>query len=311
VSAIPLTNAGWDFPFRIEGRPPPAPGLEPDALTNWVSPGFFRTLRIPVREGRELSTSDTYKSPKVLVVNEAFTRRFFKGESAVGQRIHMLYGFEDEGEFTWEIVGVVGDVRGQGLDKEARPSVYVSQTQQGFRAMNLVLRTRARAADVVRAVRAEVLALDGQQALGRAQTMDEIVSSSVGSRRFQALLCSAFGGLALLLAALGLYGLIAWSVAQRTREIGIRMALGAEQGSVLRMIVLEGLRLAGAGLGIGLLAALAVSRALQSQLYGVNSSDPLTYVAVAALITGVALLASLLPARRAASIAPMAALKSE
>ncbi len=311
VNAIPLTNAGWDFPFRIEGRPPPPPGLEPDALTNWVSPGFFRTLRIALREGRELSASDTYQSPKVMVVNEAFARRFFKGESAIGQRIHMLYGFEDEGEFTWEIVGVVGDVRGQGLDKEARPAVYVSQTQQGFRAMNLVLRTRARAAEVVRAVRAEVLALDGQQALGRVQTMDEILSASVGSRRFQALLCSAFGGLALLLAALGLYGLIAWSVAQRTREIGIRMALGAEQRSVLRMIVLEGLRLAGAGLGIGLLGALAVSRALQSQLYGISSSDPLTYVTVAALIAGVAALASLVPARRAASIAPLIALRSE
>ncbi len=124
------------------------------------------------------------------------------------------------------------------------------------------------------------------------------MSASVGSRRFQALLCSAFGGLALLLAALGLYGLIAWSVAQRTREIGIRMALGAEQRSVLRMIVLEGLRLAGAGLGIGLLGALAVSRALQSQLYGISSSDPLTYVTVAALIAGGAALASLLPAPR-------------
>jgi putative ABC transport system permease protein len=141
--------------------------------------------------------------------------------------------------------------------------------------------------------------------------MDEIVWASVGSRRFQALLCGAFGGLALLLAALGLYGLIAWSVAQRTQEIGIRMALGAQRRSVLRMIVLEGLRLAGAGLAIGLLSALAVSRALQSQLYGVSSADPLTYAGVAALIVAVAVVASLLPARRAASIAPLVALRSE
>jgi putative ABC transport system permease protein len=311
VSAIPLSVGGWDFPFRIDGRAPPPPGLEPDAETNWVSPGYFRTLRISLLDGRELSASDTYRSPKVMVVNEAFARRFFKGERAVGQRIHMMYAFEDEGEFTWEIVGVVGDVRADGLDKETRPAVYVSQTQQGFRAMNLVLRTGARTADVVRAARAEVLALDREQALGRVQTMDEIVSASVGSRRFQTLLCAAFGGLALLLAALGLYGLIAWSVAQRTREIGIRMALGAERRTVLGMILLDGLRLAGAGLAVGLLGALVVSRALQSQLYGVTSSDPLTYGAVAALIAAVAALASLLPALRAASVAPSIALRSE
>jgi putative ABC transport system permease protein len=177
--------------------------------------------------------------------------------------------------------------------------------------MNLVLRTGARTADVVRAARAEVLALDREQALGRVQTMDEIVSASVGSRRFQTLLCAAFGGLALLLAALGLYGLIAWSVAQRTREIGIRMALGAERRTVLGMILLDGLRLAGAGLAIGLVGALVVSRTLQSQLYGVTSSDPLTYGGVAALIAAVAALASLLPALRAASIAPSIALRSE
>jgi ABC-type antimicrobial peptide transport system permease subunit len=141
--------------------------------------------------------------------------------------------------------------------------------------------------------------------------MEDIVSASVGSRRFQALLCGAFGLLAMLLAALGLYGLIAWSVAQRTQEIGIRMALGAQRLSVVKMVVFEGLRLAGAGLVIGLCCALAVSRALQSQLYGVGAADPLTYAAMAALIAGVAALASLLPARRAASIAPLAALKSE
>jgi putative ABC transport system permease protein len=311
VNAVPLTNAGWDFGFVIEGKPPPPPGLGPDSQTNWVSPGFFRTMRMPLLEGRDFAKTDTYQSPKVIVVNQAFTRRFFKGERALGQRIHVLASFQDEGDSTWEIVGVVGDIHEQGLDKETRPAIYFSQTQQGFRAMNLVLRTSGGQAEVARAVRAEVLALDPEQAIGRVQTMDEIVSASVGSRRFQALLCGAFGLLAVLLAALGLYGLVAWSVAQRTQEIGIRMALGAPRGTVLRMVVLQGLKLALVGLVFGLGGALAASRALQAQLYGVSATDPLTYAALAALVTAVAALASFVPARRAATIDPQVALKSE
>ena len=311
VNAIPLTLALWSFAFRIEGRPAPLVGMEAETGTNWVTPGYFGTLRIPVRDGRDLAASDTYQTPKVLVVNEAFARRFFPGERPVGQHLRMLYDFEGEGEFTWEVVGVVGDVRGNGLDREPTPEVYISQTQQGFRAMNLILRTRSRTADIVRAVRAEVLALAPQQPLGRVQSMDELVAASVGPRRFQALLCSAFGLFALLLSALGLYGLIAYSVAQRTHEIGIRMALGAERGTVLRMVVGEGLRLAGLGLLLGLLGAFAASRALQSQLYGISASDPLTYAGVAALIAAVATLASLVPARRAASVPPLVALRSE
>jgi putative ABC transport system permease protein len=311
VNAVPLTNAGWDFGFVIEGKPPPPPGLGPDSQTNWVSPGFFRTMRMPIVEGRDFAPTDSYQSPKVIVVNQAFARRFFKGERALGQHIHVLASFQDEGNYTWEIVGVVGDIHEQGLDQETRPAIYFSQTQQGFRAMNLVLRATGSQAELARAVRAEVLALDPEQAIGRVQTMDDLVSASVGSRRFQALLCGAFGLLAVVLAALGLYGLIAWSVAQRTQEIGIRMALGAPRGSVLRMVVLQGLELAGIGLGLGLAGALAASRALQAQLYGVSATDPLTYAALAALVTAVAALASFVPARRAATIDPQIALKSE
>jgi len=311
VNAVPLTNAQWDFGFYVEGRERPAPGTEPDTRVEWISPSYFRTLRIPLLEGREFASTDTYSSPKVLLVNQAFARRYFKGETAVGQHLRMLYGFEDEGQFSWEIVGVVGDVRAQGLDKEPPPEVYVSQTQQGFRAMNLLVRARADAGSVARSVRAIVQGLDPAQAIGRVQPMEQVVTLSVGSRRFQALLCTAFGALALLLSALGLYGVIAWSVAQRTQEIGIRMALGAQRATVLRMILLEGLKLAAAGLGIGLCGALLATRLLQSQLYGVSASDPLTYAGVAALIALVAAAASLLPARRAASIAPIDALKSE
>jgi len=311
VNAVPLTNAQWDFGFYVEGRERPAPGTEPDTRVEWISPSYFRTLRIPLLEGREFASTDTYSSPKVLLVNQAFARRYFKGGTAVGQHLRMLYGFEDEGQFSWEIVGVVGDVRAQGLDKEPPPEVYVSQTQQGFRAMNLLVRARADAGSVARSVRAIVQGLDPAQAIGRVQPMEQVVTLSVGSRRFQALLCTAFGALALLLSALGLYGVIAWSVAQRTQEIGIRMALGAQRATVLRMILLEGLKLAAAGLGIGLCGALLATRLLQSQLYGVSASDPLTYAGVAALIALVAAAASLLPARRAASIAPIDALKSE
>ncbi|HZR09950.1 MAG TPA: ABC transporter permease [Myxococcales bacterium] len=311
TNAVPLTNTGWDFGFLVEGRPPPQPGTEPDTRVNWVSPGFFHTLRIPLIEGRELATTDTYQSLKVMVVNQAFAHRFFKGERAVGQRIRMLYSFEDEGQFTWEIVGVTGDVRGTGLEKDAPPEVYVSQTQQGFRAMNLLVRTHADPASISRAVRAQVAALDPSQAIGKVQSMEEIVARSVGSRRFQALLCSAFGALALLLSALGLYALIAWSVTQRKQEIGIRMALGAEKGTVLRMVVLQGVRLAAAGVAVGLGGALAATRMLQSQLYGVSRFDPATYAGVAALIAVVAAVASLLPARRAAAIDPLVAMKSE
>jgi putative ABC transport system permease protein len=311
VNSIPLTAGGWDFGFLVEGKPPPPPGLNPDAQTYWVSPAYFRTLRIPLLDGREFGPSDTYQSHKVALVNQAFASRYLKGERAVGQRIHLLASFQDEKDFVWEIAGVVGDIHEEGLDQATRPAIYFSQTQQGFRAMNLMIRTRASRGDVVRSVRAELLAIDPQQAIGKVQSMDEIVAASVGSRRFQALLCSAFGLLSMVLAALGLYGLIAWTVAQRTQEIGIRMALGAQRGSVVWLVVGQGLRLAGAGLAVGIGGALAVSRVVQAQLYGISATDVSTYASLALLVGAVALVASFVPARRAATIDPLAALKSE
>jgi putative ABC transport system permease protein len=312
TAALPLNQGSWTVGFERADRPPPPPGERPDAGVLWVSTGYRRTLDIPLRAGRDFAATDSAGAVHVALVNEAFARRHFPGEDPLGKRIRVGASFYAEGEWPiWEIAGVLGDVRQWGLDKEPRPEIFLPQSQQGMPRMNLLVRSRLPRAQLVQAVRAELAAIAPEQPLGPVLTLEEVAAGSVGGRRIQAIILGSAALVGLLLAALGVYGLIAWSVAQRTGEMGIRLALGAQPSQVLRMVVGEGLRLAAIGLALGLLGALAAGQALRSSLYGTSPADPLVYAAVAALLACVVALASFLPARRAARISPLQALRAE
>jgi putative ABC transport system permease protein len=307
VSNLPLGNTIDMLSFNIEGRPPFPPGAQAVAHYTVVSPGYFEALKIPLRAGRVLTDHDDARAPRVTLVSESLARKYFEGENPVGQRI-----VPDESLPPIEIVGVVGDARRDSLAAEAGPEFYVPFGQAAQRRLNLVVRTDAvDPASMSSALRGAVAEMDKEQLIWQTRTLDQIVSSSVARRRFNMTLLGLFASVALLLAALGLYGVMAYSVTRRTHEIGIRMALGARGWDVLRMVVGQGMRLALVGVGLGLVAAYAVTRVLASLLYGVTATDPLTFAGLAALLACVAFLASYLPARRATKVDPMVALRYE
>jgi putative ABC transport system permease protein len=317
----PLDELGaWNNEFTIEGRGLETSGDRLFAMLNWATPGFFSTMGMRLLDGRLFDDRDQAGAPRVAVVNEAFARRFFPGASPVGQRIRLRFGInglfgrlgETPDDWRYQIVGVIADASEFGRGQPAAPQINLSALQQGFPRMNLLVKTKA--ADpltVAPAVRGALASLDPSLPLARVRSYQAILVESTGRHRFPLLLLSLFGGVALALAALGIYGIVAFSVAQRTHEIGIRLALGARAGAVQRMVLVQGMSLAGAGIGLGLLGSLAATRALGSLLYGVSATDPLTFGAVAALLGGVAALASFLPARRATRIDPMSALKAD
>ena len=294
--------------FEIEGEPKPRPEEMPDAEVLWVSPGLIETLGIPLIQGRSLSSGDTAGAPDVVLVNQAFVRKHLHGGEALGRRLMNFRNSDDKG---WTIVGVIGDVRTQALDRVPEPVVVVPRAQWPQPFMRVLLRTAGNPMALAPLLRAEVLAIDKDQPIANPRTLESVVSESLGERRFQMTLLTAFGAVALLLASVGIYGIVAYSVAQRAREIGIRMALGAQGSSVLKMVVGSGLRLGLFGVGIGLVGAFAVTQALRKALYQVSATDPLTFAAVAALLLAIALLASWAPARRAARVDPMVSLRAE
>ncbi|HJQ26937.1 MAG TPA: ABC transporter permease [Blastocatellia bacterium] len=307
ISVLPFTG-GPATDFVIEGRPPVEANQEPVADIRICDADYFRTLSIPLRAGRTFTERDNAEAPRVLLINEEMARRYWPGESPLGQRVTM----KDWGPpLTGEVVGVVGDVKADGLDSETRPMIYWPYPQFPGTFNNLVIRAAGEPRDVVAAVKSEVWLVDHEQPLSRIQTMEEVIAGSVAPRRFNMLLLGIFAALALTLAAIGLYGVIAYTVAQRTHEIGVRMALGAQSRDVLRLVILQGGSLALIGVGAGLLAALALTRAMASLLYGVSATDPLTFVLIPLLLTLVALLACYLPARRASKVDPLVALRYE
>jgi putative ABC transport system permease protein len=307
VSQLPLSGQLNDTYFTIEGRPPSPSGQPNHANFRGVSDHYFRAMGIPLIRGRSFARSDGPSAPGVVVVNEPFVRAFFPGEEPLGRRIAVDLG----SPFAVEIVGVVGGVRHTSLATEPEPEMYLSATQQPTGFMNLVVRARGNAAALAGGLRAAVAAIDPDQPLGPVRTMTSVVSASAGDRRFPTLLLGGFAGLALVLAAIGLYGVMAESVAQRTAELGIRMALGASARDVVRLVVREGLRVTLVGLGAGIGGALALSRLLASLLYAVPAHDPATFAGVAAIVAAVALAACALPARRAARTSPQIALRHE
>jgi putative ABC transport system permease protein len=307
-SDAPFTSEGDTEGYAVEGEPPPQPGQWNDGLYREVTPGYLSSVGARVLEGRLLGPGDTEKSQPVVVVNEFLAKRHWHGQSALGK--HLRIGGPTE---PWrEVVGVVADLRERGLLFGMKPGVYLSTEQvQRPGADFLVVRTQQNPMDIANTVRSAVWAVDPQQPVSRMQSMDDIIETNVADRKRPMVLLGIFAGLALVLASVGVYGVLAYVVAQRTREIGVRMALGATPLGVTRMIVGRGLRLGLLGLAVGTGLALIIGRLLQTLLYGVTPVAPAIYVATAASLLIVALLACVIPAQRAARIDPVVALRNE
>jgi putative ABC transport system permease protein len=310
MTSVPLDpRVRNEFGFALEGGDPFPPGQAPNTEIMWASPGYLETMGIPLLRGRDLRWTDVKSAPHVALVNDAFVRRFIPQGEPIGRRISEVLG---PGNDPWEIAGVFGDVRTKGLDRAPTPVLVIPLLQNPRPSLRVA--ARAVSGDPMQllpSIRSEVLALDKDVPLSVARTLDRVVSESVGERRFQMTLLSLFALVALALAALGIYGVMAYSVTQRSREIGIRMALGADATLVRRMVVGGGLRLALAGVALGVLGALLATRVLASFVYQVSPTDPLTLVATAAVLVGSAVLASWLPARRATRVDPAISLRAE
>jgi putative ABC transport system permease protein len=269
-------------------------------------------MEIPFRKGRDFTERDQHKSTPVIIVSETFARRYFPNEDAIGKRIRPGISTYDEEETQMrEIVGVAGDVRNRTLSTEGRPTYYVPQAQVPFGQSTLVVKTNGNPLSVITAVTNEVRTLDKDLPVYSVKTLEEYLASSVAAPRFNTTLLSIFALVALVLTIVGLYGVMSYSVAQRTNEIGIRMALGAQSRDVLSLIVRQGFKMVLLGLAIGLVGAFALMRIIAGLLFGVTTKDPLTFVAATLLLSFVAFLASYIPARRATKVDPLVALRYE
>jgi putative ABC transport system permease protein len=301
--------SGWfnDNEFEIEGRPPLAPGAYPAEEVRIVSPGYFRTLCVSVLQGRDFSPSDDPAGLPVVIVSESLARKFWGAESPVGKRIR-----RPEPDAPWmTIVGVSGDLRHGGLDADVRPIWYLPFTQVQEVGATVLVRSSSDLASVASAIRTQVRALDPQQALTGPQPMEEVIAESLARRRFSLFLLGVFALLALVLAAVGVYGVVSYSVSRRTQEFGVRMALGAQARDIFALVLGRGFLLALLGVVAGLAGALGLTRFLASLLYGVGALDPLTLGAVTVVLATVTLAACWVPARRAARVDPMVALRYE
>ena len=307
VSQLPLGGNLDMYGIHVEGKTLPNPEEDPSADRYSVSPGYLRAMRIPLVHGREFDVRDIATSPKVVLVNETMARKFWPGEDPVGKRLRM-----GDTKGPWRtVVGVVGDVLHRGLDAPHTLQIYLPTAQFTDSLVVLAVRTSVDPISVAAAVRSEIASLDPQVPLSGIATMNEVVSASVANQRFAALLFLLFGVIALLLTAVGIYGVISYGVAQRTHEIGIRLALGARNREVLGLIVGEAMRPALFGAALGLFAAFGLTRLLTGLLFNVKPTDPATFTVVLLLLVGVALLASYIPARRATRVDPIVALRYE
>jgi putative ABC transport system permease protein len=309
VSFLPMAGAGIATGFYRGDQPEPAAGEAPVTDVRPVTPHFFRTMGIPQLAGRDIAPSDRADSKRVAVISETLARRHFPGENPIGRQINVAIG--PPGGGPWEIIGVVGDIKMTSLEGDIRPAVYLPHTQLPIGLMTLLVRTERDPLSLVGTIRQAVLSIDPELPLADVLTMDQVVAGTLARPRTVAVLLSAFAVIALVLAGIGIYGVMAYSVAQRTPEMGVRFALGASPGTLVRTVVREALALVAIGLGIGLAGALAVTRALESQLFDVSATDPVAYAGVTCMLGATALLASLVPAWRAASVDPLTALRTE
>jgi putative ABC transport system permease protein len=307
---LPLYRQGNSISIQIAGRPEPPPGQEPIIVTRMISPGYFETMGIPLVSGRQLTDHDTEKSPNVVVISETMARRYWPGEDAIGKRIAAGRVTSDA---DWiQVIGVVKDVHQFELSADPKPQMYLSYRQaEFFWPEDLVVRTDVDPASLAATVRNAVWEIDKEQPVSNIRTMEDILADSIARQRFSMLLLGVFAGVALLLAAVGIYGVMSYSVAQRTHEIGIRMALGAQTSAVLKLAVGYGLKLVVAGVVIGLVAAFVLTRLMSTLLFGITATDPATFALISLLLIAVAAIASYIPARRATKVDPLIALRYE
>ena len=309
VNFLPLYGGlGSATGFNIEGKPEPPRGTGPSTNVRVADGGYFKTMGIPVKQGRNFSEVEDAEVRNVIIVSESFARKHFPGEDPLGKRIKV---FMSEDPAWTEIVGVVGDVRYDNLTAEAEPTVYYPHPGLTYEFMTIVVRTAGDPAEMAPAARREIAAIDPDQPVSDVRTMTQVMADTVGRARFNTLLLGIFAGLATLLAAVGIFGVMNYSVQLRTREIGLRMALGAQPGRVLMLVLRQGLILTLIGIGVGLAGALALSRVMSGLLYGVTASDPATFAAIVVVLGVVSLIACYIPARRATRVDPLIALKYE
>ena len=309
IASVFITDTPSSTNFSIEGRPVPV-GVEAiEVPLDSISPSYFKVMGIPLLRGREFDNRDVEGAPLVVIINDTFARRFFPGEDPIGKRF--VYGSPDPRSPWITIVGVVGDMRRTGFDRAVRPETFLPEAQNPDNALTIIARTAADPASFAGALRNEVWSIDKDQSVYDIKTMHQTLSEMMSQRRFNMLLLGLFAAVALTLAAVGIYGVISYSVTQRSHEIGIRIALGAQSGDVLKMVVGQGMLLTGIGVATGLIAAFALTQLMSSLLFGVSAADPVTFVLISLLLTGVALIACLVPARRATRVVPMVALRYE
>jgi putative ABC transport system permease protein len=312
INLLPFGGGGGDRSFSIEDQPIPSGQARPDEQVRFITPGYFHTMSIPLLQGRDFTRHDLPDTPPVAIVNNAFARKFWPNGNAIGKRI----SFSARNPKWYEIVGVTGNVKHRGLDIADSPEIYIPAFQPLFADGNVpplyvALRTVNDPSQVASAMRTEVAAIDPDQPISSLMTMDQRISDSIAPRRFNMFILGLFAALALILAAIGIYGIMAFTVIQRTHEIGVRMALGASTGDVLKLILSSGLKLALLGIALGLLAAFAAARVLSSLLFEVSATDPAIFAIDALLLAVAALLASYIPARRALKVDPLIALRYE
>ena len=310
AAPLPMDRQGQaNFGFSIAGNPPLPPGKTSTADYATVSPDYFHVMRIPLLRGRFFSEQDSPSNPNVAIISETLAQRYFPDQDPIGKR--MRFGFPPNSNVVREVVGVVGDVRNVALSRKPGPIMYVPFAQAPLYGGEVVVRSSLSASSVAAAIRQAVHSIDKALPVTDVESFPDMLGASVAQERFRTLLLSSFSGIALILAAVGIFGVISYSASQRTHEIGIRMALGAQQRSVLRLILGQGAKLALLGLGAGTVAALLLTRLMASMLYGVSATDPLTIGAVAIVLLGVAVTACYIPARRAMQVDPMVALRHE
>jgi putative ABC transport system permease protein len=308
VSFLPFAGIGAATGFTVEGRPEPEAGQRPTTDVRVTDAGYFRAMNIPLISGRVFTEQEATEKRNVAVINDAMARKHFAGEDPLGKRVTVRMG---ENPAPTMIVGVVGDVKHRSLDQEVKPMVYWPHPELAYTTMTIVVRTQGEPLGLAAAAQREIQAIDAEQPVSDIRTMEQLLAASVARARFNTLLLGIFAALALVLAAVGIYGVMAYSVTQRTREIGIRIALGARGADVLKMIIGQGMTLALIGVCLGLVASFALTRLMSSLLFGVSATDPLTFTGVSLLLAAVALLACYIPARRATKVDPMVALRYE
>ena len=306
ASALPMHPVGTDFAlaFTVEGRLPPANGEEPQSDVRIATPGYFETMQVPLLRGRLFDERDLADAVHVAIINETMATRYFPDEDPLGKVVVNPHGRS-------EVVGVVGDLRHYGLDSAPRPEIFLPFRQSTINGMALVIRTENDPLQYAGAIRREVWAVDPSQPIYDMSTMRQVLARAVSLPRLSMTLMAVFAGTALILATLGIYGVISYSVARRTRELGLRMALGAESGDALRLVIVNSMGLVGLGIGVGLVASTAMTRSLATLLYEVSPLDPAVFLGVSLLLSGAALTACLVPALRATKVDPIVALREE